>query len=188
MIETLRDTYGSRLKMGLVLGGLRNDTAPQTSSQRDEILHHWHEVNARCAQPFLFENAMPQGFIYDTEPACRAVVAAGSFDAGLIFPMYKTIQSAFYAEGRDVTQSDILADIAARLGLNRSAFVQAFESETARANTLAHFKQARQIGVRSFPTLILQLEDSLHLITQGWQPLARIQAILDAQLGYSENQ
>lgn len=183
VIERVREAYRAHLKIALVLGGLRSDALPQTPAQRDEILHHWREVNERSGQPFRFENAMPQGFVYDTEPPSRAVIAAGSLDAALTFPMYKAIQAAFYAGGRDVTQAGALAEIADDLGLDRTRFVQAFESETARAQTQAHFQQARQLGVRGFPTLILQHSDKLHLVTHGWQPLERIRAILDAQLG-----
>lgn len=182
VIEAVREAYSPRLKIALVLGGLRSDTAPQTPVQRSEILHHWREVNARSGQPFRFENAMPQGFVYDSEPPSRAVVVAGSIDAGLVFPMYKAIQSAFYAEGHDVTQAEILAGIAVNIGLDRNAFLQMFESEAARANTQSHFRQARQVGVRGFPTLILQHDEKLHLITHGWQPLAQVREILNARL------
>lgn len=182
VIESVRETCRPRLKIALVLGGLRSDTAPQTPAQRDEILHHWREVHARSGQPFRFEGAMPEGFVYDTEPPSRAVLAAGSLDAEQTFPMYKAIQSAFYAEGRDVTQADTLTDLAAGLGFERDAFLQAFESEAMRSKTQAHFQQARQVGVRGFPTLILQQGDKLHLITHGWQPPAKICAALDAKL------
>lgn len=182
VIGSVREVYGSRLKIALVLGGLRADTAPQTPAQREKILHHWHQVHARSGQPFRFEDAMPHGFVYDTEPASRAVLAAGSLDAAQTFPMFKAIQSAFYAEGRDVTQAEVLADVAASMGLERAAFLQAFEAEDTHRKTQAHFKQARQVGVRGFPTLILQQGDKLHLITNGWQPLAEIKATLDAKL------
>jgi putative protein-disulfide isomerase len=182
VIEALRESHRTKLKIALVLGGLRSDTVPQTPAQREEILHHWHDVQARCGQTFRFEHAMPEGFVYDTEPASRAVLAAGSLAAENIFPMFRAIQSAFYTEGRDVTQGNVLAGLAAGLGLERSAFQQAFDSDDMRGKTLAHFRHARQAGVRGFPTLILQQQDKLHLITHGWLPLAEVGARLDARL------
>lgn len=182
VIEAVREIYRPRLKIALVLGGLRSDKQPQTPTQREEILHHWREVHARSGQPFRFESAMPEGFVYDTEPPSRAVLAAGSLDAEMVFPMYKAIQQAFYAEGCDVTRSDTLADLAAGLGLDRERFLQRFDSEDAHSKIRAHFNQARQVGVRGFPTLILQQGDGLSLITHGWQPLAAIRAALDAKL------
>ncbi|MDO9468497.1 MAG: DsbA family protein [Thiobacillus sp.] len=182
VIETVRDAYRDRIKIALVLGGLRHETAPITAAGRDEILHHWQQVRARTGQPFRFEQALQEGFVYDTEPACRAVAAIGGLDPALIFPLFKAIQHAFYAEGRDVTQSAVLADLVAELGVDRAAFLQAFDSDAAHAKTQAHFKQARLAGVRGFPALILQLDAQLHAISHGCQPLDTVRAALDAGL------
>jgi putative protein-disulfide isomerase len=183
VIETLRDEYRDSLKIALVLGGLRpGETAPLTAAGREDILHHWHQVHARTGQPFRFENALPPGFVYDTEPASRAVVTLGGIDPALIFPLFRAIQSAFYAEGRDVTQPGVLADLAAGLGVDAAAFLQAFDSDAARARTQAHFRQARQAGVRGFPALVLQQDTRLQTVSSGCQPLDTVRAALDACL------
>ncbi len=183
VIEAVRNAYHERLKIALVLGGLRpGTTTPMTAAARDDILHHWQQVHARSGQPFRFDGALPDGFIYDTEPASRAVVTAGGLDPSKIFAMFQAIQTAFYAEGRDVTQPAVLAELAARLGMDAAAFQQAFDSETARARTQAHFAQSRKAGVRGFPTLILQRGEQLDRITDGWQPLAAVQTELDRLL------
>jgi len=182
VIETLRDAYRDRVKIALVLGGLRHETAPMSAAGREEILHHWQQVLARTGQPFRFENALPEGFVYDTEPACRAVVTVGGIDPARIFPLFKAIQHAFYAEGRDVTQPGMLADLAAGLGIDREVFLQTFESDAARARTQSHFKQARQAGVRGFPALILQQDTRLQTVCNGCQPLDTVRAAIEAQL------
>ena len=182
VIETLRDAIRDRMKIALVLGGLRHESAPMTPVQREEILHHWHAVNARTGQPFRFENALPEGFVYDTDPACRAVVTVGGIDPTQIFAMFKAIQSAFYAEGRDVTQPEILAGLATQVGVDATTFLQAFDSDAARARTQAHFRQARQAGVRGFPALILQQGEQLQPISSGCQSLETIRAAIDTCL------
>jgi putative protein-disulfide isomerase len=183
VIETLRDEYRDSLKIALVLGGLRpGETAPLTAAGREDILHHWHQVHARTGQPFRFENALPPGFVYDTEPASRAVVTLGGIDPALIFPLFRAIQNAFYAAGRDVTQPGVLADLAAGLDVDAAAFLQAFDSDAARARTQAHFQQARQAGVRGFPALILQQDTRLQTVSSGCQPLDTVRAALDACL------
>lgn len=183
VIEAVREAYHERLKIALVLGGLRpGTTSPMTALTRDEILHHWHQVHERSGQPFRFDGALPDGFIYDTEPASRAVVTAGGLDASKIFAMFKAIQAAFYAAGRDVTQPAVLAELAVGIGIDPAAFLQAFDSDAARAKTQAHFAQSRKAGVRGFPTLILQRGEQLDRITDGWQPLDAVQAELDRVL------
>jgi putative protein-disulfide isomerase len=153
-----------------------------TAAARDDILHHWHQVHERTGQLFRFEHALPDDFIYDTEPASRAVVTAGGLDPAKIFAMFKTIQTAFYAAGRDVTQPAVLAELAAALGIDDVAFLHAFDSDTARARTQAHFAQSRKAGVRGFPTLILQRGEQLDRIVDGWLPLDSVRAELDRLL------
>lgn len=183
VIETLREEYRERVKIALVLGGLRpGETAPLTTAGREDILHHWREVHARTGQPFRFDNALPPGFVYDTEPASRAVVTLGGIEPTLIFPLFKAIQGAFYAEGRDVTQPGVLAELATGLGVEPTAFLQAFDSDAARAKTQAHFRQARQAGVRGFPALILQQDTRLQTVSSGCQPLETVRAAIDTCL------
>jgi len=182
VIEALRDEYRDRMKIALVLGGLRHETAPMTAAGRVDILHHWQQVHERTGQPFRFDNALPEGFVYDTEPACRAVVTIGGIEPTLIFPLFRAIQNAFYAEGRDVTQAGALAELAAGLGVDAAAFTQVFDSDAARAKTQAHFRQARQAGVRGFPALILQQDSQLHAVGNGCLPLETVRGKVGACL------
>jgi len=182
VIETLRNEYRDRMKIALVLGGLRHENAPMTAAGREEILHHWHQVHARTGQSFRFEGALPEGFVYDTEPASRAVVTMGSIDPALIFPLFKAIQNAFYAEGRNVTQPDVLADLAAGFGIDREVFLRVFDNDDARARTQAHFRQARQAGVRGFPALVLQQDAQLHSVSNGCLPLETVRSAIDRYL------
>jgi putative protein-disulfide isomerase len=183
VIETVRDETREHMKIALVLGGLRpGETTPMTAAAREDILHHWHQVHERTGQPFRFEGALPDGFVYDTEPASRAVVTIGGIDPALIFALFKAIQSAFYAEGRNVTQSAVLTDLAAGLGVDADAFMRAFDSDAARDRTRAHFRQARQAGVRGFPALILQQDSQLHSVSNGCLPLETVREAIDSYL------
>ena len=75
------------------------------------------------AQPFRFEGAMPEGFVYDTEPASRGVVAVSLINREAIFSFFKMVQSAFYVGQQDVTNSIVLSQLAA--GWNRCPAVRA---------------------------------------------------------------
>ena len=183
-IERLRESARERTRIALVLGGLRPGTTdPMTAAGREDTLAHWRHVHARTGQPFLFDGALPEGFVYDTEPPSRAVVAVGGVDPALIFPFFKAIQQAFYADGRDVTQRDTLTAIAAGLGVDAATFQAAYDSETVRAGTLAHFRHARQAGVRGFPALILQQDAALHAISNGCEAFDDIDTTLKRYLG-----
>lgn len=183
VMDAVRDRYHDRLKIALVLGGLRpGTTEPITPAGREETLHHWQQVHTHTEQSFLFEGALPDGFVYDTEPASRAVACMADIDPALIFPMLKAVQQAFYQEGKDVTQTSVLAELAVGLGVGEQNFLAAFNADKARHRTQEHFRMSRERGIKGFPTLVLQSDKRFHLVTNGWQPLESVTTSIDRWL------
>ncbi|UVE19110.1 DsbA family protein [Pseudomonas sp. LS44] len=163
----------------LIAGGLRTGGgAALEPTRRDYILEHWHEVERSTGQPFRFEGAMPDGFVYDTEPACRALVAARSLDAESAYVLMQRIQQAFYVDGRDVTQPTVLVELAEAVGLPRMVFVDAFDSAEQRAATQADFSWVQDLGIAGFPTLLAERNGQLALLTNGYQPLSQLAPLL----------
>lgn len=183
VIEAIREDYRDRLKVALILGGLRvGATEPMNAKQREDILHHWRAVQEKTSQPFRFDGALGEGFIYDTEPACRAVVAMAELAPEAVFPLFKAIQAAFYGEGLDVTQPEVLARLAEGQGVAATDFLAAFASDAVRGKTLAHFQMARKLDVRGFPTVVVQRGEQYQVITTGYRPLDEMQRAIDAWL------
>jgi len=182
-IGAIKEGYSDRLKIALVLGGLRpGTTEPVTPKFREETLHHWRDVHKMTGQPFAFEGAMPEGFVYDTEPASRAVIAVAGINPEAIFPYFKSVQAAFYTQVQDVTQIGTLAGLAEQHNIDKPRFLERFESEDVKHKTRAHFRITREAGVRGFPTIVLQAESGHKLLTNGCRPLAELRPQLEAWL------
>ena len=163
----------------LVAGGLRAGTvaALEPTTQR-YILEHWQSVADTTGQPFTFEGALPDGFVYDTEPACRALVVARGLAADSVWPVVKGIQQAFYAGGRDVTQAGVLVEIAEKAGLPRIEFAAAFDSAAALTSTRADFEWVQNLGIAGFPTVLAERNGQLALLTNGYQALDQLAPLL----------
>jgi len=180
VIEEIRLNYRNFLKIELVLGGLRPRTKQAIApAQREEILHHWKAVNRATGQSFRFEDAMPEGFIYDTEPASRGVVAMFLINPEVIFPFFESIQSAFYVEQKDITKPEILMRLAADMGIDAKLFSRVFESDEAKNQISTHFDKARRWGVHSFPTVIVQNTACYSTLNRGYCPLEPLCIQLD---------
>jgi len=116
--EKIRERFENEFRFSLVMGGLRPYTKERvTDSFREEILHHWRDVQKMTGQAFSFEQAMPNGFIYDTEPPARAILTAGRIDPAQGFEVFRTIQHAFYVEQVNVTQAAQLAQLISKFGI-----------------------------------------------------------------------
>ena len=183
IIETIRSTYDDKINIALMLGGLRPGTTDlMTTRMRDEILHHWHEVQKMSGQSFTFENAMPEGFVYDTEPASRAVLTVAELDSSKIFSYFRSIQSAFYVDQVDVTQAENLAGLASLQGLQSEKFMEFFQSDILKQKTLQHFEGTRQAGVRGFPSMVIQRGTDFKFITKGYRPFDELKLLIEEWL------
>jgi putative protein-disulfide isomerase len=187
VITHIKETYGEQLKISLNLGGLRpGTTSPITSELRNEILHHWHEVHRLSGQAFRFEGAMPEGFIYDTEPPSRAVLSFAKQQPENTLAYFSAIQSAFYTEGVDVTQETVLTELTSPFAIDPQAFQMDFASEELRALTWEHFKRSRQAGVQGFPTLIWQQDKQIETLCRGYQPREKLKEVIEQHLLLSQ--
>jgi putative protein-disulfide isomerase len=163
------------LQVRLVLGGLRAyNTQVMDAALKDKLRSAWAGVAERSGQPFspaLFER---EGFVYDTEPACRAVVTVREHAPQLALAMYHAIQQAFYADGRDTTKAAVLGEIWDEVhGRTKEAwghidFLRDFESEAMRQRTRDDFAQAQRWGVRGFPTLLAVVDGQAQVLTSGY--------------------
>lgn len=180
VIGAIEETYKDRLRVELMPGGLRpGTTEPVTPKFREEILHHWHEVQRRTGQPFAFEGAMPDGFIYDTEPPSRAAVAVGELNRAAMLPYFKSVQHAFYADKQDITEPEPLAVLAQRQGVEPAQFLERFHSEDIKKKTQMHFYSTQQAGITGFPTVLLQDDSGGQFLTVGYQPFEDLKPQID---------
>src|SRR5690606_33963766 len=133
VISAIEQHFRGRLPLRLVMGGLRaGHTRPMRDKDKDYIREAWTRVKAASGQPFDFSFLEREGFVYDTEPACRAVVTMRLRQPSRALAFMERIQSAFYAENRDVTSREVLSDLAAEEGEDREAFAAALLSPEAR--------------------------------------------------------
>jgi putative protein-disulfide isomerase len=162
-----------------VVGGLRTGSGSALEpTTRRYILEHWQAVTEATGQPFKFDGALPDGFVYDTEPACRAIVTARSLAPDCAWKLVGMIQQAFYAEGRDVTQASVLVELAEQAGVPRIEFAALFDHADQHKATQADFTWVQDLGIAGFPTLLAERNGQLALLTNGYQPLSELSPLL----------
>ena len=171
VMTAIESQFGEELPIRVIMGGLRPGTEHvMTDKDKSYVREHWEHVQEASGQPFDFTFFDRDDFVYDTEPAARAVVAVRGLAPLSALPYLKFVQQAFYAEGRDVTDPDVLADLAGDLGLDMDAVKARWETKQAQEATKADFAITRKTGIRGFPAVLAGVEgESFKLVTTGYQ-------------------
>lgn len=155
VIGAVEAVFGADLPIRLVMGGLRPGTdTPMTDKAKAEVRGHWAHVAEASGQPFGEGQFDDPDFTYDTDPAAQAVVWVRETAPDQALSFLTRVQRAFYAEGRNVTATDVLAELVAAQGLDAEAYRAAAGSEALKQRTWTDYAISQNAGVTGFPTLI----------------------------------
>lgn len=181
VLAEMRENYGAAAPMRVVVGGLHAfDSEPMSDDYKATIRSHWEHVAAATGQPFNYAFFEREGFVLDTEPACRATVVMRNIKPASVWPFYESIHRGYYVENTDTTATETFMAYAERKGVKGEEFKSAFESDAMRQETLEDFAWCQQAGVTGFPTVVLREGQHLAALTVGYRPFEDLQPVLDA--------
>ncbi|MDB5996481.1 MAG: hypothetical protein JWP42_3617 [Pseudomonas sp.] len=179
------------LPLQIVVGGVRaGDTEVMSEDMRQFRLSHWARVEKLSGLVFNRKAFLAlKDFVYDTEPVCRAFVTARKLAPTMNqLNLFRRLQDAFYVDGKDTTDGEVLASVAAealtQAGFPTSlqTFLDTWNQAATVAETRADFVKARQWGVSSFPQLLLETNGQLHSVAPGYTAFADLIGNLESVL------
>lgn len=143
---------------GMLVGDRRR---PMTQEFRDLIRFHEQRMYAVSGQPF--GDGYTEGLlrdpsvVYDSGPPTIAILAVQAL-TGRGAEMYEAAQRAHYVQGRSIFKWEVLASLAADLGVQAETFAAQWAKEA--VGIECHYGHSRalleQIGGLGFPTLALE--------------------------------
>jgi putative protein-disulfide isomerase len=169
IMRDFKKAQEGKLNFKLVMGGLRPYTdTPMDADTKAAVKQHWEEVQQATELPFDFNFFGRESFVYDSEPACRAVVTVRHLQPEKEVAMAEEIQQAFYARNNDVTQAEVLAEIALGQGIAEDVFLEKFNSDEMKEKTKQDFVISRHLQANAFPSLYLLNGHHVYLLSRGY--------------------
>ena len=177
------------VSLKIILGGLRAGATDVLDDAGKQFrLHHWGKVEEASGVAFNREGLLARkGFVYDTEPVCRAVVTARILrpEADLL-SVFRAFQHGFYVDALDTTNGAVLAEIGSRalaeLGypISSEEFLAEWNKRSTVEEAAADFASVRALGVSSFPTLFLKKGGTLRKVGAGYAHVDELEKHLAA--------
>lgn len=169
VLEEILTRKGQHAGLKIIVGGLRpGTTSPMDESSKSTIRSHWEHVNKASGQPFDYAFFDRDGFVYDTEPAARAVVVVRNMTPEKEFSFFKALQEAFYSRNEDITRTATYGPLLRSAGIDETEFYERFNTDEMRSETLQDFSRSRELGIRGFPSVLLRNGEKLALLTEGY--------------------
>jgi putative protein-disulfide isomerase len=165
------------ISLKIVLGGLRAGATDVLDDAGKQFrLHHWAKVEVASGVPFNRDGLLARtGFVYDTEPVCRAVVTARILRPEAdILKVFRAFQRAFYVDALDTTDGAVLADVGSRAleevghPVSAAEFLITWKAKSTIEEAATDFAAARAMGVSSFPTLFVRKGGTLSRVGEGY--------------------
>lgn len=179
-ITKIQSEYANEAPLKIIVGGLHAfDTNPMSQSYKDTIRHHWESVNQATGVPFDYGFFDREGFVLDTEPACRAVVTARHMNVGNLLAFYESVSRSFYEENKDTTALETFLLLAEEAKLDTATFADLFQSADIKQATKDDFFRSQSLGVTGFPTLVISENEQLAMLTAGYQPFENLKPIIE---------
>lgn len=85
------------------------------------------------------------------------------------------LQKAIYYDGIEPLDAEAYADLAEEYGVNREDFLRSFDSKATEEKMKEEFAITGKLGVKGFPSIIVQVGDSLVKIGEGYMPLEALE-------------
>ena len=169
-LKALRDHYTEEVDFKMVMGGLRPyEQEAMDQKMKGFLREHWDHVFEASGQPFSYDLLEPDtSFVYNTEPACRAVVTMLHLKPEVALEFYDAIQKVFYAENKDTNELQTFVDLLPEFGVDAAAFKAFYEGEQGQNATKHNFQTAAQFGIRGFPSVVLRIDEQYYMVSNGY--------------------
>lgn len=157
-LQALRTQLPKQIQFQRLVGGLAPDSdEPMPMEMQHKLQSIWRNIQEKIpGTEFNFDfwrTCQPKRSTY---PACRAVLSARALDAASEEAMIYAIQTAYYKRAMNPSDQDALCQLAEEIGLDGQAFLQKLTSPDIQQQLQGELRKVREIGVSSFPSLVLQ--------------------------------
>ncbi len=159
--QQIRQNLPAQIELVSWVGGLAPDSdEPMPQAMRDQLQSTWKRISEVIpGTQFNFDFWTLNTPRRSTYPACRAVIVARQM-ANMENEMTYAIQQAYYLQAKNPSDLETLCSLAQQIGLDADQFKQRMFSTDLMQDFEQELAAVRNIGVNSFPSLVLASEQS----------------------------
>jgi predicted DsbA family dithiol-disulfide isomerase len=174
ILDQIRRELGEEVSVDWRAFELRPDPAP-TLDPNAEYLHRvWNQSVYPMARERGLSLSLPP-----VQPRSRKAHEAAEFarEGGLLDEMSRALFRAFFEEGQDLGDLEVLLDVGESIGLDRSDLREALEKDRYTEKVVEDEHLAQQVGITGVPALVITGGRHAYLLS-GAQPVETVREVI----------
>jgi predicted DsbA family dithiol-disulfide isomerase len=174
VLDQIRRELGEEVAIDWRAFELRPDPVP-TLDPNGEYLHRvWNQSVYPMAKERGLSLTLPP-----VQPRSRKAHEAAEFarESGLLDEMSRALFRAFFEEGRDLADLEVLLDVGEAVGLDRSDLREALEKDRYTQKVVEDERLAQQVGITGVPALVITGGRHAYLLS-GAQPVETVREVI----------
>ncbi|EMY78724.1 thioredoxin [Leptospira weilii serovar Ranarum str. ICFT] len=178
ILQKVREDYKSKIRFSLVLGGLRFENSAEflTPELARTLKHEWKDAESATKRPFRWGLLDGNDFLYDSFPACKAVISVQKINPEIAFDYLNALSESFHFENQDPTSFRTFVTLSEKFGISAEEFQSVFENTD--TETRNDFYFGFSLGVSAFPSLIFSDGLESGILTRGFCTYEQVDSIL----------
>lgn len=132
-------------------------------------------TGVKFGDEFLNKTLYDSTVVLDSELPTRALMVFLEIHPEKGYEFAHDIQKALYFEGKNLSDKNTYGELAKGYGIDPHYFIQQLNKEEYRHKAYQQFDKSNQLGVRGFPTIILEQHDETTLISSGYLSLPELE-------------
>ena len=187
VIQKFKVEHDKDYDFEVISGGLRYDDIGSINEKAPYIKTAYKDVENHCGVKFgdAFVNVtLAKGdAILNSLPAAQALCVFKNRFPAKAFLFASELHNAIYVDGSWSTDIEAFAKKAEALGYSKEEFLKNIENPESKKEALEEFSRAGKLGARSFPTILIQKDDKITMIGQGYMTAAELEKRVGSVVG-----
>lgn len=130
-----------------------------------------------------FDRMVDEGStVLNSLPPSRALAVCKKLKPDRALKFANELQSLFFQQGKDPSDTDVLAQAASKVGIGEDDFLELYHQDKYKRFALEDFQYSRDLGVTGFPTVLLKKHDRIKTISRGLQAFEPLKEALESEI------
>jgi putative protein-disulfide isomerase len=185
IFEEIKKEFSKDLSFSYIMGGLVFEREIVLDRALKKLLKkNWKEVELKTGKHIKasvnIEEAKEMPYISD--PGCIGFQAVKQIDEELSYNFYKNMHKAFYEDLENIFEFETLLKIAVKTGVEEKYFSSKFNDPQTKELAVKDIEKAKLLGVRAFPSLVLQDDSGAKVLNQGFKKYSLLKVQIESWL------